>query len=40
MGNLKDQNKGEVQQAIFTLTDNIPNALNQQKQVGGIFCDL
>jgi hypothetical protein len=29
-----------IQQAIFTLTDSIHNALNQRQQVGGIFCDL
>jgi hypothetical protein len=29
-----------IQQAIFTLTDSIHNALNQWQQVGGIFCDL
>jgi hypothetical protein len=29
-----------IENAIFTLADNILIALNQQQQVGGIFCDL
>jgi hypothetical protein len=29
-----------IQQAIFTLTDSIHNALNPRQQVGGIFCDI
>lgn len=28
-----------IQQAVFTLTDNILTALNQWQHVGGIFCD-
>ena len=30
----------EIENAIFTLTDNILIALNQWQQGGGIFCDL
>jgi hypothetical protein len=29
-----------VQQVIFTLRATILNALNQWRQVGGIYCDL
>jgi hypothetical protein len=29
-----------IENAIFTLIDNILTSLNQQQQVGGIFCDL
>jgi hypothetical protein len=29
-----------IEKAVFTLTNNILNAINQQKQTGGIFCDL
>ena len=29
-----------TENAIFSLTDNIINSLNQRQQVGGIFCDL
>jgi hypothetical protein len=29
-----------IEKAVFTLTYNILNAINQQKQTGGIFCDL
>ena len=28
-----------TENAIFSLTDNIINSLNQRQQVGGIFCD-
>jgi hypothetical protein len=29
-----------IEKAVFTLTDNILNAVNQQKQIGGALCDL
>jgi hypothetical protein len=29
-----------IEKAIFTLTNNILNTLNQHEQIGGIFCDL
>jgi len=29
-----------IENTIFTLTDNLRTALNQQQQVRGIFCDL
>jgi hypothetical protein len=29
-----------IEKAIFTLTNNILNTLNQQEQIGGIFYDL
>jgi hypothetical protein len=29
-----------IEKAVFTLTDNILNAINQRKQIGGLFCDL
>jgi hypothetical protein len=32
--------KGSTETAIFYLTNNILQALNDSKQVGGIFCDM
>jgi hypothetical protein len=32
--------KGSTETAIFDLTNNIMKALNDSKQIGGIFCDL
>jgi hypothetical protein len=29
-----------IENAVFTLTDNILTSLNQQPQVGGVVCDL